>query len=111
MLQLVRDPGISKESLSDSGSDVEVLPGVRASAGAQLKAMPPYVGFGARHRRGDSGQRGRQQGAGADTSRGVAYFVSRPNFRADKRSEEVALFRHGLIADLARTEPGTKTLM
>ena len=45
---------------------VEVLPGVRASAGAQLKAMPPYVGFGARHRRGDSGQRGRQQGAGAD---------------------------------------------
>lgn len=27
-----------------------------------------------------------------------------------KRSEEVALFRHGLIADLARTEPGTKGL-
>jgi transposase len=27
-----------------------------------------------------------------------------------KRSEEVALFRHGLIADLARMEPGTKGL-
>ena len=27
-----------------------------------------------------------------------------------KRSEEVALFRHGLIADLARIEPGTKGL-
>lgn len=44
----------------------EALPAVRASAGPQLKAMPPYVGFGARHRGGDSGQRGRQQGAGAD---------------------------------------------
>lgn len=32
MLQLVRDPGISKESLSDSGSDVEVLPGVSVCA-------------------------------------------------------------------------------
>ena len=27
-----------------------------------------------------------------------------------KRSEEVALFRHGLVADLARLEPGTKGL-
>ena len=46
----------------------EVLPAVRASAGAQLKAMPPYVGFGARHRGGKRGQRRLQQGAGADTS-------------------------------------------
>lgn len=45
---------------------VEALPAVRASAGAQLKAMPPYVGFGARHRRGMRGQRRLQQGAGAD---------------------------------------------
>jgi transposase InsO family protein len=47
--------------------------------------------------------------------------VRRPNFRANtkgrhvedekkKRSEEVALFRHGLIADLARLAPGTKGL-
>ena len=46
----------------------EVLPAVRASAGAQLGAMPPYVGFGARHRGGKRGQRKLQQGAGADTS-------------------------------------------
>lgn len=45
---------------------VEALPAVRASAGAQLNAMPPYVGLGARYRGGDRGQRGRQQGAGAD---------------------------------------------
>ena len=44
----------------------EVLPAVRLSVGAQLRAMPPYVGLGARHRGGDSGQRDRQQGAGAD---------------------------------------------
>lgn len=47
---------------------VEVLPAVRASAGAQLTAMPPYVGLGARHRGGKRGQRKLQQGAGADTS-------------------------------------------
>jgi len=46
----------------------EALPAVRASAGAQLRQMPPYVGLGARPRGGDRGQRGRQQGAGADTS-------------------------------------------
>ena len=46
----------------------EVLPAVRASAGAQLGAMPPYVGLGARHCRGKCGQRKLQQGAGADTS-------------------------------------------
>jgi hypothetical protein len=46
----------------------EALPAVRASAGAQLRQMPPYVGLGARHRGGDRGQRARQQGAGADTS-------------------------------------------
>jgi hypothetical protein len=46
----------------------EALPAVRASAGAQLKAMPPYVGFGARHRGGKHGQWRLQQGAGADTS-------------------------------------------
>ena len=44
----------------------EALPAVRASAGAQLRQMPPYVGLGARHRGGDRGQRARQQGAGAD---------------------------------------------
>ena len=47
---------------------VEALPAVRASAGAQLKAMPPYVGLGARRRGGKRGQRRLQQGAGADTS-------------------------------------------
>ena len=44
----------------------EALPAVRASAGAQLRQMPPYVGLGDRHRGGDRGQRARQQGAGAD---------------------------------------------
>jgi hypothetical protein len=47
---------------------VEALPAVRESAGAQLAAMPPYVGLGARHRGGKRGQRRLQQGAGADTS-------------------------------------------
>lgn len=46
----------------------EALPAMRASAGAQLEAMPPYVGLGARHRGGETGQRRLQQGAGADTS-------------------------------------------
>jgi hypothetical protein len=46
----------------------EVLPAVRASAGAQLRGMPPYVGLGHRHRGGKRGQRKLQQGAGADTS-------------------------------------------
>jgi len=45
---------------------VEVLPAVRESVGAQLKAMPPYVGLGPRHFRGERGQRGRQHGVGAD---------------------------------------------
>ncbi len=45
---------------------VEALPAVRGSAGAQLAAMPPYVGLGARHFRGDRGQRRRQHGVGAD---------------------------------------------
>jgi hypothetical protein len=44
----------------------QALPTVRASAGAQLSAMPPYVGLGARHFRGDSGQTRRQHGVGAD---------------------------------------------
>lgn len=47
---------------------VEALPAVRASAGAQLSAMPPYVGLGARLRGRKRGQRRLQQGAGADTS-------------------------------------------
>jgi hypothetical protein len=46
----------------------EALPAVRASAGAQLRAMPSYVGLGHRHRGGKRGQRKLQQGAGADTS-------------------------------------------
>lgn len=46
----------------------QALPAVRASAGAQLSAMPPYVGLGARRFRGDSGHQRSQQGAGADTS-------------------------------------------
>jgi hypothetical protein len=45
---------------------VEVLPAVRASAGRQLNAMPPYVGLGARHLKGKRGQWRRQQGVGAD---------------------------------------------
>lgn len=44
----------------------EVLPAVRASARAQLRQMPPYVGLGARHRGGNTRQRRRQQGVGAD---------------------------------------------
>lgn len=47
---------------------VEALPAVRASAGAQLRAMPPYVGLGSRFRGGKRGQLRLQQGAGADTS-------------------------------------------
>jgi hypothetical protein len=44
----------------------EVLPAVRGLAGEQLVRMPPYVGFGPRPKGGDTGERRRQQGTGAD---------------------------------------------
>lgn len=44
----------------------EVLATVRAMVGARLASLPPYVGFGARHRGGATGRGRRQQEAGAD---------------------------------------------
>lgn len=44
----------------------EVLPAVRALAGAQLTGVPPYVGFGPRPMGGDTGRGRRQHEAGAD---------------------------------------------
>lgn len=44
----------------------EVLRAVRGLAGDQVVRMPPYVGLGARPRGGDTWQRRRQQGMGAD---------------------------------------------
>lgn len=43
-----------------------VLPAARRLSGEQLVRMPPCVGFGPRPRAGDTGERRRQQGTGAD---------------------------------------------
>jgi hypothetical protein len=45
---------------------MHALPALRALAGPQLTSVPAYVGLGPRPERGESGQRRRQQGTGAD---------------------------------------------